>query len=221
MLADTLRSGPGRRPFVVVLTGGIASGKTAVSDRFAARGVPVVDTDLIAREIVQPGQPALAAIVDAFGEAVLNEAGELDRGRMRERIFSDPASKQKLEGILHPAIAARAQQRVASLDSPYCLLVIPLLAESGRRPKPGYYGADRVLVVDVDEDTQLERLVARDGSSLQQARAIVSAQASRQERLALADDVIVNDGSLAQLDQAVANLHENYLRLARGLSRRN
>lgn len=196
-------------PLVVVLTGGIASGKTAVSDRFAALGVPVVDADVIAREVVQPGQPALEKIVDTFGVSILDNAGQLDRKRMRELIFSDPASKAKLEAILHPAISALARQRVASLESDYCLLVIPLLAESSR-----YQWADRVLVVDTNEATQLERLIARDGSTPEQARAILRAQASRKDRLALADDVIVNVGSLAELDREVKRLHENYLRLA-------
>lgn len=196
-------------PYVVVLTGGIASGKTAVSDRFAALGVPVVDTDLIAREIVQPGQPALAEIVREFGAEILDETGQLDRERMRRIIFSDPACKMQLEAILHPAIGARALEQIASLDADYCLLVIPLLAESGR-----YRWADRILVVDVDEASQLRRVMARDDIGMEQAQAILNAQASRAQRLALADDVIENRGSLAELDRAVGVLHAKYRRLA-------
>jgi dephospho-CoA kinase len=194
----------------VILTGGIASGKTAVSDRFAHLGVPIIDTDVIARELVQPGQPALAAIVHDFGSEVVDAGGALDRKRMRKLIFTNPDCKRRLEAILHPAIGAEVQRRIAALDAPYCILVVPLLAESGR-----YAWADRVLVVDVDEETQIARVMARDRSSRAQAQAILGAQASRQQRLALADDVIDNQGSLEQLDQAVAALHARYLRLAR------
>ncbi len=198
-----------RRPYVVVLTGGIAAGKSAVSEAFARLGAAVVDTDVIARELVQPGQPALAAIVHDFGSGVLDAGGALDRKRMRELIFTDPDSKQKLEGILHPAIGAEVKRRIAALEAPYCILVVPLLAESGR-----YAWADRVLVADVDEETQISRAMARDRISREQALAILQSQASRQQRLALADDVIDNKGSLEQLDQAVAALHARYVLLA-------
>jgi len=194
---------------VVVLTGGIASGKTAVSERFARLGVPVVDTDVIARELVQPSQPALNAIVDEFGEEVLDEHGRLDRRRMREIIFRDPDSKKRLEAILHPSIGARAMERILSLDCNYCILVVPLLAESGR-----YQWADRVLVVDVDEETQITRLEVRDTVSREQAETALMAQSSRQQRLKLADDVIENNGSLRALDLAVLALHEKYSALA-------
>jgi dephospho-CoA kinase len=195
---------------VVVLTGGIAAGKSAVSECFARLGAAVVDTDVIARELVQAGQPLLAEIVAAFGPGFLDPGGQLDRQRMRELIFTDPDSKQKLEAILHPAIGKAVQQRLGTLDADYCILVVPLLAESG-----SYRWADRVLVVDVDEETQIARVMARDRISRAQAQAILGAQASRQQRLALADDVIDNQGSLEQLDQAVAALHARYLRLAR------
>lgn len=198
-----------RRPYVVVLTGGIAAGKSAVSEAFARRGIAVVDTDVIARELVQAGQPLLAEIVAAFGPGILDRGGQLDRKRMRELIFTDPDSKQKLEAILHPAIGQAVQQRLGTVDTDYCILVVPLLAESGR-----YAWADRVLVVDVDEATQISRVMARDRISRAQAQAILGAQASRQQRLALADDVIGNQGSLVELDQAVAALHARYLRLA-------
>lgn len=198
-----------RRPFVVVLTGGIASGKSAVSERFANLGVPVVDTDVIARELVQPGQPALAEIVSTFGTDILDEKGRLDRRRMRQIIFGDQDSKHRLEAILHPAIGAAAEQQILSLDTLYCILVVPLLAESGR-----YRWADRVLVVDVDEATQIARLTARDRVDRHQAEAALKAQSSREQRLALADDVIENRGSLRELDRAVSALHEKYSALA-------
>jgi len=198
-----------RRPFVVVLTGGIASGKTAVSERFARLGVPVVDTDVIARELVQPGEPALAAIVDEFGAEVLDEQGRLTRTRMREIIFRNPESKRKLEAILHPSIGAQAMQRIHSLDCNYCILVVPLLAESG-----SYQWADRILVVDVDEETQIARLEARDRVSRKQAESALRAQSSRRQRLKLADDVIENSGDLQALDLAVLGLHEKYSALA-------
>jgi len=198
-----------KRPFVVILTGGIASGKTAVSSRFARLGVPVIDTDIIAREVVQSGRPALAAIVAEFGSEMLKESGELDRSAMRDLIFSDPPSKMKLERILHPAIRSAVRAQLNELVSEYCILVVPLLAESGR-----YDWADRVLVVDVDAQTQLKRLVARDKISLALANAMLEAQASRDQRLKLADDVIENMGNLAELDRKVASLHEKYLKLA-------
>jgi dephospho-CoA kinase len=194
---------------VVVLTGGIAAGKSAVSECFARLGAAVVDTDVIARELVQAGQPLLAEIVAAFGPGFLDPGGQLDRQRMRELIFTDPDSKQKLEAILHPAIGKAVQQRLGTLDADYCILVVPLLAESG-----SYRWADQVLVVDVDEETQISRVMARDRISREQALAILQSQASRQQRLALADDVIGNQGSLAELEQAVAALHARYLRLA-------
>ncbi len=194
---------------MVVLTGGIASGKTAVSSRFARLGVPVIDTDIIAREVVQEGRPALAGIVAEFGKDILDEGGALDRGRMRDLIFSDPLSKRKLERILHPAIGSEVHLQLSGVTAEYCILVVPLLAESGR-----YEWSDRVLVVDVDEQTQLQRLVARDKISTELATAMLAAQASRQQRLDLADDVIKNAGNLAELDREVASLHEKYLTLA-------
>lgn len=172
--------------------------------------MPIIDTDVIARELVQPGQPLLAEIVAAFGPGILDPGGQLDRQRMRELIFTDPDSKQKLEAILHPAIGETVQQRLGTVDADYCILVVPLLAESGR-----YAWADRVLVVDVDEETQISRVMARDRISRAQAQAILGAQASRQQRLALADDVIGNQGSLAELEQAVAALHARYSHLAK------
>jgi dephospho-CoA kinase len=193
----------------VVLTGGIACGKTAVSTRFERLGVPVIDTDIIAREVVQAGRPALASIVDKFGKDILDNRGELDRSKMRALIFSDPVSKKSLESILHPAIAREAKLRLNAVATEYCILVVPLLAESGR-----YEDSDRVLVVDVDERTQLLRLLARDRISKKLASAMLKAQVKRHQRLEQADDVIANTGSLEELDAAVASLHDKYRRMA-------
>jgi dephospho-CoA kinase len=196
-------------PFRVALTGGIASGKTAVANLFAAHGVPVIDTDVIAREVVEPGQPALAAVVDSFGSQVLAEDGRLDRPRLRDQIFGDADARRRLEAILHPAIRAQMERQSRAAGGPYQILVIPLLVEGGRRDH-----VDRVLVVDVPEATQIERLVRRDRVPREQAEAALRAQASREARLAFADDVIENTGDLAALDSRVALLHEKYLKLA-------
>lgn len=195
--------------FTVVLTGGIASGKTAVSDRFARLGVPVIDTDRIAREVVEPGQPALDEIRQAFGAEYLDQTGRLDRKKMRQAIFSDPSRKARLEGILHPRIAREALRQIAAVDFPYCLLVIPLYAESAR-----WSWIDRVLVVDAAESVQVERVMRRDGVDRRHAEAILAAQAGRARRLELADEVIDNSGSLHDLDRQVEALHEKYLGLA-------
>ena len=202
-----MKSHPGI--FTVVLTGGIASGKTAVSDCFARLGAAVIDTDVIARAIVEPGQPALLQISREFGPGFLDPEGRLDRRRMREAIFSEPALKSKLEAILHPLIATEVLQQIEQLDAPYCILVIPLYAESS-----AYSWIDRVLVVDVSEDIQTERVMARDRISCEQAQSILNAQASRQARLALADDVIDNSGTLTELESRVKALHQKYLELA-------
>jgi len=194
---------------VIGLTGGIGSGKTAVSDRFARRGVPVIDTDLIARELVEPGQPALAEIVAAFGRACLDAAGRLRRDYLRERVFTDPEGRRRLEAILHPRVRTAMRVRVASLDAPYCLVVIPLLVETGMTD-----WVDRIVVVDAPESEQIRRVMARDGASEQQARRILDAQAQRDERLSHADDVLENTGDLDALDDRIAVLHERYLALA-------
>lgn len=193
----------------VGLTGGIASGKTMVSRLFAARGVPVIDTDELAREVVEPGTAGLAAIRERFGAQVIGPDGRLDRRALRELVFRSPDARRDLEAITHPRIRALLEQRSAAAGGPYQILVIPLLVESGRRT-----AVDRVLVVDCPESLQLERLMRRDGSSRGQAEAILAAQASRAERLAAADDVIRNDGDPAALDAAVAALHQRYLGLA-------
>lgn len=195
--------------FTVVLTGGIGSGKTAASNYFASLGVPIVDTDIIAREVVEPGQPALEEIATELGQEFIAESGHLDRRKMREAIFSAPTMKARLEAILHPRIALQVRRIITAMDYPYCILVIPLFTESGR-----YDWVDRVLVVDVNESTQLKRVRKRDQVSRKQAKAILDAQASRSERLALADDVVDNSGTLAELHKQIDKLHEKYLLLA-------
>lgn len=194
---------------VVVLTGGIASGKTTVSDLFARLGVPVIDTDLIAREVVQPGEAALQQISELFGPQFIDQNGQLDRRRMREAIFKDPSRKQKLEALLHPLIRERVQLRISEVQQPYCILVVPLLAETGF-----YRGAHRVLVVDVSEETQLERVMRRDNISRAQAESILQAQSSREQRLNLADDIIENSGNVSDLESKVRELHLKYQKIA-------
>ena len=194
---------------VIGLTGGIGSGKTAVSDRFARRGIPVIDTDLLARELVEPGQPALADIAAEFGPDCLDGDGRLHRARLRERVFADPAGRRRLEAILHPRIRVLARERIARLTTPYCLLVIPLLAETGMTDL-----VDRVLVVDAPEAERIRRVMARDRIDETQARRILAAQADRDQRLALADEIVENASDLAALDHRVATLHRHYSTLA-------
>jgi dephospho-CoA kinase len=191
------------------LTGGIASGKSTVAARFTELGVPVIDADDAARAVVAPGQPGLAAVLNRFGAAVRAANGELDRRALRELIFADASSRRDLEAILHPLIRSEMERRAGQVVGPYAVMEIPLLVEGATRAQ-----VDRVLVVDVDEAVQLQRIMARDRSSLGQAQAIQKAQSSRAARLAAADDVIVNSGSIAELRQAVDHWHERYLRLA-------
>lgn len=195
--------------FKVGLTGGIASGKTRVAEFFAARDVMVIDSDQIAREIVAQGAPALAAIRERFGEGVMAADGNLDRRALRAIVFADPAARRDLEAITHPAIRARMAELNAQARGPYVINAIPLLTEGG-----GRRDLDRVLVVDCPEDLQVARVVARDQVDESAARAVLTAQASRAARLAIADDVIVNDSDLAALEARVASLHERYLRLS-------
>lgn len=195
--------------FRVALTGGIASGKTTVADLFAELGVPVIDTDVIAREVVEPGQPALAEVVEAFGPGILEAGGRLDRPRLRERIFTDPDARRRLEAILHPAIRAEMERQSSAAGGPYQVLVIPLLTEGRRRDH-----VDRVLLVDVPEEQQIQRLMCRDGVSHEQAQASLDAQATRAERLGMADDVVRNTARPDDLREAVAGLHAKYRQLA-------
>jgi dephospho-CoA kinase len=191
------------------LTGGIASGKSTVATLFAELGVPVIDTDVIAREVVKPGQPALQRIIEAFGREVLSPDGTLDRERMRARVFRNPDDRRRLESILHPAILQEMERRSEAAGGLYQVLAIPLLVETGLANR-----VDRVLVIDASESTQIERLRARDGSSEQEARAMLSAQATRAQRLARADDLIVNDGDRTALVAQVERLHDRYTALA-------
>lgn len=196
--------------YVVAITGGIGSGKTTVANQFAELGIEVVDADVIAREVVEPGTPALAAIADHFGSEVITPDGQLDRRRLRERVFTDPQAKGWLNALLHPLIRTEMQRQCAAARSPYCLLVVPLLVENRLTAL-----ANRVLVIDVDEATQIERTCRRDGVSVEQARAIITAQASRSERLAAADDVIENhNGSEMAIKTRILALHETYLAFA-------
>jgi dephospho-CoA kinase len=196
-------------PFIVALTGGIASGKSAAADCFAMLGASVIDADVVARELVAPGTPALAEIVATFGSDALDPSGALDRRAMRERIFADPHARVQLDAILHPRVRQTLHARSALAAGPYVLLVIPLLVESG-----SYDWVDRVLVVDVPREVQRARLLARDGITPALADAMLDAQASRGERLAMADDVIENDGTRDALDAHVSALHERYTALA-------
>jgi dephospho-CoA kinase len=198
--------------FSIALTGGVASGKSEVSRLFQRMGIFVADADVAAREIVAPGQPALREIVERFGSQILGPDGSLDRRRLREVIFSDSVAKRDLEAITHPRIRRQLQQCSADADGAYAVVVIPLLAESGGRSS--YPWLDRILVVDAPVAIQLERLQRRDGIADVLARQMIAAQASRERRLALADDVIVNDGPEASLLVSVEKLDARYRRLA-------
>ena len=195
----------------VALTGGIASGKSTVAQLFAELGVPIVDMDLIAREVIAPGSARLAQVFERFGATVRREDGSLDRRALREIIFRDADARASLESILHPAIRARAAELEAAVRSPYVITVVPLLAESKRAQE-----YDRVLLVDSEERLQQERLAQRDGSAEATIEAALGAQASRAARQALADDTILNEGSPEMLRPRVRELHEKYLELARG-----
>ena len=189
------------------LTGGIGSGKSAASARFAALGAEVIDTDRLSRELVEPGQPALREIIAAFGEGMLDTQGRLDRGLLRERVFGDAAARKRLEEILHPRIRDAMLARAEDSTAPYVVFVIPLLFEAGQRAL-----VDRVLVIDVPEPLQRARVAARDGFDDAQIAQILAAQVDRTTRLSGADDVICNDGSIAELHAAVDRLHHQYLR---------
>lgn len=203
----------GTRPRLVVgLTGGIGSGKTTVANRFAELGVTLIDADLIAHELTGPGGAAMPAIAQAFGPGVVAADGRLDRAAMRTQAFADPSARKRLEAILHPMIRAESERQLAAAASPYAILVVPLLVEGGR-PRER---AQRVLVVDCRPETQIERVMRRNGLPREQVLAILAAQASREQRLAAADDVVDNDGPPDGLDERVRALHERYLALAAG-----
>ncbi len=198
------------RPFRVGLTGGIASGKSTAAKFFGALGVPIIDTDQLARDVVEPGQPPLERLVERFGPSILTPDGHLDRPALRNIVFSDPKARADLEALTHPAIGAAVEARSAEAGGIYQILVIPLLVEKNLGSQ-----LDRVLVVDCDEELQIRRLQARDGSTLDQARAILNAQASRATRLKAAHDVIKNEGDMSAVRDQVEKLHARYLELAK------
>lgn len=201
------------RPFVVALGGGIASGKSALGDRLVASGLPLFDADIASREVVAPGQPALAAIAARFGAGVMQDDGALDRRALRRLVFAegaDPADRRDLEAIIHPEVRRRLRARVKTCEEPVAVLAIPLLVEAWN----DYLWVDRVLMVDVPESVQIDRLTRRDGVDEAAARRMLAAQSSREQRLALADDVVVNDGPMAALDRAANRLARFYRGLA-------
>jgi dephospho-CoA kinase len=189
------------------LTGGIASGKSTVSGRFAELGVPVIDADMASRAVVEPGTAGLSQVIERFGSGVLTANGELDRRALRSLIFRDADSRRALEAIMHPLIRAHMEAAATAAKGPYLVMAIPLLVEGDRARGR----VDRILVVDVEESVQIERLQARDGAGPEEARAILGAQAGRGARLAAADDVLENSGSIAELREAVDALHQRYL----------
>ncbi|MBT9539041.1 dephospho-CoA kinase [Thiobacillus sp.] len=200
--------------FVVALTGGIGSGKSTVADAFAALGVPVIDTDVIARELTAPGGAALNPVREVFGDAVMQPDGTLDRAALRQRVFSDTEARLRLEAILHPLIRRGVEQALSGLAARYALIVVPLLVETG-----AYRDVlQRILVVDCPESTQVERVMARSGLAREEVGTILAAQATRAERLAIADDVIANTATPEDLRAMVAALHQRYLALAAAAS---
>jgi dephospho-CoA kinase len=199
---------PASRKFVVGLTGGIASGKSTIAGFFSDLGVPIVDTDLVAREVVEPGEPALAEIRDEFGPDVIAPDGRLNRPALRQIIFADDSKRRTLEAILHPRIRKEALRQAESADGPYVIVAVPLLFES-----PMKASMDRILVVDCSKETQIERLMTRDGEDREQACRILATQASREQRLSIADDVIDNEQSLRASRDAVQRLHRRYCKL--------
>ncbi len=206
-----MQMSPTNKPWVLGLTGGIGSGKSAVAEAFGRLGVHWVDADHAARWVVEPGRPALALIAQRFGEGVLEADGSLDRAVLRGLIFDDPEQRKWLEQLLHPLIRREVAEHLARAQSPYAIMVSPLLVESGQ-----YRQVDRVLVVDVPEALQLQRAARRDQASEEQIRAILKAQASREERLRHADDVLVNDRDMGWLKTEVERLHTFYLTLRGG-----
>lgn len=200
---------PGRPPLVVALTGGIGSGKTSVSTRLAALGAAIIDTDSIAHALTAPGGAAMPVIAAAFGAEVVASDGSLDRPAMRRRVFADASARQRLEAILHPLIRAHLETALRQVQAPYAVVVIPLLFETGWTAV-----ADRILVVDLPEDQQIQRVMLRNGLSAAEVRRIIATQASRATRRAGADDIIENMGNRDELMRQTDALHQGYLRLA-------
>jgi len=196
--------------FVVGLTGGIGSGKSTVADLFVEQGAALVDTDAIAHELTGPGGAAMPLLVEAFGAQVARPDGAMDRATMRRLVFADPAAKLRLEGILHPLIRQLSAERCRAATAPYVILAVPLLVESGTYRER----CDRIVVVDCPESLQIERVIARNGMRRDEVLAIMAAQASRAQRLAVADDVVVNDAGRTKIYDRVAELHLKYLLLS-------
>jgi dephospho-CoA kinase len=199
-----------KKPLVIGVTGGIGSGKSTVCAAFQRHGIPTIDTDQVAREVVMPGTDGLAAVVAEFGAGVLAADGALDRAALRRIVFADPARRIALEGLLHPRIRARVSEHLAAVSTPYCLVGIPLLTE-----RSGHGYLDRVLVVDCPEEIQIARVMSRDKLTASEVAAIMGSQASRQERLAIADDVVTNTSDLNAIHAQVDILHDRYLELSR------
>lgn len=195
--------------FIVGLTGGIGSGKSAAADMFRALGVDVIDADAIAREVVEPGQPALSDIVSHFGDNLLTAQGRLDRAALRKIVFSNPDQKSWLENLLHPLIADLLQRRLNETQSPYAILESPLLFETEQHRLVA-----RVLAIDVSEETQLSRTLDRDGGDAELIRSIIGSQIKRADRIRLADDLLPNEGNLEQLRSGVETLHRKYRKMA-------
>lgn len=200
--------------FTVGLTGGIGSGKTTVANMFAARGAAIIDTDQIAHELTRPGGIAIPAIAAQFGSDFIASTGALDRARMRDAVFADPAAKRRLEAILHPLIRSECERAAQQAQGPYLILVVPLLVESGNWKQR----VSRVLVVDCPEQQQIMRVMDRNGLSEAQVRAIMASQATREQRLAAADDVLSNTEETAALEPQVERLHALYCHMARQIS---
>ncbi|NOX69300.1 MAG: dephospho-CoA kinase [Gammaproteobacteria bacterium] len=200
-------------PLSIGLTGGIASGKSTVADMFSDLGATVIDTDVIARDVVKPGQPALDEIRKTFGAEVIAADGRLNREKMRSIVFADAGKRKILESILHPRIREEATNQAIAASGPYRIIVVPLLVESPMRSN-----MDRILVVDCSEESQLTRLLSRDAESTEQAQRMIAAQSSRDERLAIADDIVQNEGDLEATRRQVEVLHSRYLTLAQGQS---
>lgn len=194
---------------MVGLTGGIGSGKSAVTAEFERLGVPVVDADLVAREVVLPGSDGLREVVEAFGRDVLGADGMIDRTQLRQLVFADDAKRKRLESILHPKIRDRIRSKLDAITAPYCILCVPLLVE-----RQGYENVDRVLVIDCSEETQIARVMSRDNLTRPQVEAIMRSQATREQRLSVADDVVENSRGLDALRAPIAALHGNYTDIA-------
>ncbi|PHM46416.1 dephospho-CoA kinase [Xenorhabdus mauleonii] len=202
--------------YIVALTGGIGSGKTTISNVFSSLGVPIVDADIIARDVVAPGTPALQAISEHFGSDILLLDGNLNRAQLRQKVFTSPEEKQWLNALLHPLIQAETQRQLKQITAPYAIWVVPLLIENDLANR-----ADRILVVDVSPEEQISRTMARDGVSRQQVENILAAQANRHARLEKADDVILNQHSEQDIASRVVELHQQYLKQAKSVRQEN